>query len=261
MAGRPVRGIHIDPRGPDSTIIARCAGGLSIITPELYLQTSFRFNADGRIASTREPRATRGPVFYLVRGTEGCAWAVRCDVPHPIARELGQIAADEPPTTDFRAPPAHAHRYRSLIDGEIDAGPAFHFPDALEPNEAVFVDDVRRLTRHFRDWREDEVEGRKPIAAIEKDASAISVCCCARRSDHAAEAGLETAPAFRGYGFGGRVTAAWGLAVRASGRIPLYSTSWHNTASLAVARKLGLMMYASTWSVNDALSHEPVQSR
>lgn len=153
----------------------------------------------------------------------------------------------------------HAHRYRSLIDGEIDTGPAFHFPDALaEPNEAVLVDEVGPLARHFSGWREDEIDGRMPIAAIEKDESAISVCFCARRSGKAAEAGLETAAAFRGLGLAVGVTAAWALAVRASGRIPLYSTSWHNTASRAVARKLGLMIYANAWSVNDALSREPV---
>jgi len=53
-------------------------------------------------------------------------------------------------------------------------------------------------------------------------------CFCARRSDAAAEAGLETAEAFRGRGFGPRVTAAWAWAIRATGRIPLYSTAWTN---------------------------------
>ena len=53
---------------------------------------------------------------------------------------------------------------------------------------------------------------------------------------------------YRGHGLAQRVTAA--LAIRASGRVPLYSTSWTNHASLAVARKMGLEMYASTWSIS-----------
>ena len=96
-----------------------------------------------------------------------------------------------------------------------------------------------------------------PIAAVEAEGSAISVCCCAARTGDAAEAGLETASAFRGEGLAVRVTAAWALAVRASGRVPLYSTSWDNTASLKVARKLDLALYASAWSINDAVSREP----
>lgn len=69
--------------------------------------------------------------------------------------------------------------------------------------------------------------------------------------DVAADAGLETAEAYRGRGFGAHVTAAWAAEIRASGRMPLYSTFWDNHASLAVARKLGLLAYASSWSLTD----------
>ncbi len=79
---------------------------------------------------------------------------------------------------------------------------------------------------------------------------AVSACFRARRSRVAAEAGLETAGAFRGRGLGSRVTAAWALAIRESGRTPLYSTSWDNDASRAVAGKLGLRTYASSWSIH-----------
>lgn len=86
-----------------------------------------------------------------------------------------------------------------------------------------------------------------------KDGYAVSVCFCARRSEVAAEAGVETAKTFRGLGYGPRVTAAWAMAIRSMGLIPLYSTSWSNKASLAVARKLGLVAFASDWSLSVSL--------
>ena len=226
-------------------------------TPQLHMQTLFRLDAEGRIACTREPSGMRGPVFWLARGRVDCAWAVRCDTPTHIALELANLARDEPAGTEFRAPPVHERRYRFLVEGDVVSGPAFHFPASVtEQAGVVFVDDVDRLLTHFPDWREDEVAGRIPIAAVEQDGSAVSVCCCARSSTQAAEAGLETASEFRGRGLAARVTSAWALAVRASGRTPLYSTSWDNRESLAVARKLGLDLYASTWSINDGVSRE-----
>ncbi len=166
---------------------------------------------------------------------------------------------------DLRDAPVHADRYLSLLGGQIGSGhaavvktyrsngPAFTFPDALSrPTDVVVVEDERLLERNFRGWVVGEIAaGRSPVLAIVEDGYPVSVCFCARRSDAAAEAGLETAEAFRGRGFGPRVTAAWALAIRATGRVPLYSTAWTNDASLSVARKLGLVAYASTWSLSD----------
>jgi len=45
------------------------------------------------------------------------------------------------------------------------------------------------------------------------------------------------------------VTAGWARLVAASGAAPLYSTSWENTASQSVARKLGLVQFASDFHV------------
>jgi len=111
------------------------------------------------------------------------------------------------------------------------------------------VNDSDLVSKNFRGWTPDEIHQRSPILAIVADGAAISVCFCARRSDTAAEAGLETAPAFRGRGLAERVTSAWALAIRASGRIPIYSTSFGNTASLAVAQKLGLVACGSDWGI------------
>lgn len=164
---------------------------------------------------------------------------------------LAALAHDEPPIADLRAPPVHAERYAALLGGRVSSGPAFSFPDALpDPGDVVFVDDLRPLERHFRGWVAEEIPDCLPVVAVLEDGHAVSVCFCARRSEVAAEAGLETAEAFRGRGLGPRVTAAWALAVRESGRTPLYSTSWDNHASLQVARKLRLQAYASIWRIH-----------
>jgi RimJ/RimL family protein N-acetyltransferase len=90
------------------------------------------------------------------------------------------------------------------------------------------------------------------VAVRESGASgdAVSVCFCARRSSAAAEAGVETAAAFRGRGYAARAVIAWAALVRADGLTPLYSTDWSNHASLAAARKLQLTPFAADFSVD-----------
>lgn len=227
------------------------AKALPMSTPDLHLRTSFLLDGDGRISRARSPEPNPGPLFSLIRGTSSCAWAVRADVPRHIADELDGLAREEPPVSDLRDAPVHAERYMSLLEGRVYAGPAFTFPEVIaRPSDTVFIDDLQSLEHHFTGWTMGEIPGASPIAAVVEEGHAVSVCFCARRSNAAAEAGLETAAAFRGRGLGPRVTAAWALAIRASGRVPLYSTSWSNEASLAVARKLGLVAYASTWSLS-----------
>lgn len=186
-------------------------------------------------------------------------------MPEHIAAELDTLARREPPLKDLRDAPVHADRYLSLLGsltqssrqarGKIEpsGGPAFTFPDVVaESADIVFVEDEQLLQHNFRGWVPGEIAaGCWPVTAVIKDGYPVSVCFSARSSDAAAEAGVETAEPFRGRGFGSRVTAAWALAVRASGRIPLYSTSWTNSPSLAVARKLGLIAYASSWNISD----------
>ncbi len=200
---------------------------------------------------TREPGSRRPPVLAFVRGPDGCAWAVRADVPDDLTAELGRAAAEEPGNADLREPPLHIDHYLSLVDGRVESGPAFAFPDAIaEPDDVVPVEESAKLERGFPDLV-GELDGRAPLLAVLEDGNAVSICFCARRSGEAAEAGLTTLETHRGLGFGPRVTAAWALAIRASGRIPLYSTGWTNEASLAVARKLDLVAYASDWSLYD----------
>ena len=212
----------------------------------------YRFNQAGRIVSTLEPLPRPGPLLTIVRSPTEVVWAVNQRVPSEVAALLDHLAATEPP---LRAepigpePPRYREQLREALGSPAEvAGPLFEFPELITaPSGVTFIDSASQLSRHLSVWTESEMPGRLPAAAIWRDGWAVSLCACARRTIEAAEASLETAPDWRGQGLAERVTAAWAIAVRESGRLPLYSTSWDNKASRAVARKLGLRPYAANW--------------
>jgi RimJ/RimL family protein N-acetyltransferase len=228
----------------------------------VQLQTLFVLDGRGRIMSTREPTPLPGPAFMLIRGTSQCAWATRGDVPQALADDLETLAAEESAhlaheaaLTAWRQPPRHERAYSQMLGAppkRIRSGPAFAFPENPGGTGAASqIKDESLLARHFTGWVPGEIAaGRAPVMGIcDEEGYPVSVCFCARRYALAAEAGVETATAFRGRGYAGLVTAAWAAAVRAMGLLPLYSTNWHNAPSLAVARKLGLTPYATDWSI------------
>ena len=228
------------------------------MTPERQLKTllfrplASKLKKAHRHMQTAEASSRPGAAFMLVRGTSDVVWSVRSDVPPEVAEKFDHLASEEPPITDFEAPPVHADDYISLVGGRVSSGPAFGFPDTIvQPAEVVFIDRLDLLERHFRGWKEAEIPLSTPIAAVMDDGYPVSICFCATwNSEQAIEAGVETAADFRQRGCAARVTAAWACAIRASGRIPLYSTNWSNTGSRAVARKLGLIQYAADWSLH-----------
>jgi hypothetical protein len=220
------------------------------IQAQAHLETLFILDGRGRIVSTREPNPGRGPEFVLIRRADSCAWALGSGIGDEQAREITRLALDEHPTSDFRRPPKHIEEYMKIVGGEFDTGPAFEFPERMPLfEEAALIEDVERLLGSFNGWTADELPGRSPIMAIVEDDVPISICFCARVSELVAEAGVETAPEYRGRGKAGLATAAWATAIQASGRTPIYSTSWSNGPSLAVARKLGLVPCASYWNL------------
>ena len=201
--------------------------------------------APHRISITNEPCAIRAPSFVLVRSADRCEWAVGAHVDPELAAHFDARAASEPPSADLRAP------LRNAYPGELEHGTEFEFPDKLpEVDGIVTIEDEQPLMRHFHGWKPGEIAaGYGPVFAILEDGAPVSVCFCARRADDAAAAGVETAAAFRGRGFATRVTAAWARAMRASGRVPGYGTSWTNHGSLGVARKLGLVPTATVFKI------------
>jgi len=215
-----------------------------------HLETLLILSGD-RIVSTREPDPSRGPEFVLIRRADSCAWALGAEIGDEPAREVTRLALDEPPTSDFRRPPRHIDAYIQILGGEFEAGPAFEFPERMPLLEnAVQIEDIETLQMAFNGWTAEELPGRWPIMAVVENGIPVSVCFSSRLSESAAEAGVETVPEFRGRGYAGLATAAWAAAIQASGRTPIYSTSWSNGPSLAVARKLGLIACASYWNLH-----------
>ena len=88
-------------------------------TPDLYIKTSFVLDEHGRIVSTREPGANRGPLFTMVKSQDACAWAIRADIPAAIASQIDELAQAEPPSLDLEQGPVKSHRFISLLISRV----------------------------------------------------------------------------------------------------------------------------------------------
>ena len=216
----------------------------------VQVEALFTFDAAGRMQRTNEPNAAPAPRFFLGRTKAGHLWRFRYDLPAGLVQRLDALAASEPVVAGLPALPACIDGLRDALSaggGTLDeyAGPAYRFPEEITaPSRVVTMTTAdAHLLRETFPSLVPEVSARQPCMAVVQDGAAVSVCLSARRSYRAAEAGVETHEAFRGRGHATAVTAAWALAVRSHGLVPLYSTSWENTASQGVARRLGLIVY------------------
>lgn len=223
----------------------------------LQATTSFLYDQRGRMLGINEPEPDKpAPRLFLGRTTAGNTWRFRHDLPASLVSELERLLQTEPIATDLRQPP-------SILAGLVDTlarhgpvqsvsmGPAWQVPEEVEAPVgvvAIMHENVGVMRRHFP-WISSHLPAYQPCRAVRVDGEAVSVCFSSRNGLEAAEAGVNTVEAFRGRGYAPSVVAAWARAVRESNRIPLYSTSWDNLASQAVARKLGLVLYGADLSI------------
>ena len=222
---------------------------------ERQVEALFTHDAAGQIVRQNEPDGPAAPLFFLGCTAEGNIWRVRQDIPRDLAARLDEIAGREPVEAELPQRPRVADEIVALLRVLLPVtaetgGPAFFVGEAVPILEGVVRierDDVAML-EHFS-WLVPELDDRRPCCVVLQDGIAVSLCFSSRRSPRAAEAGVETIPAYRGNGYATAVTAAWARAVREEGLTPLYSTSWENGASRAVARRLGLSQYGTDWSV------------
>lgn len=227
---------------------------------ETQIRTLYRCDPDGRLRYVNEPGSADAlppaPRFFMGRTRGGNQWRFRHDLPPAVVRELTPLCRAEPVVKDFTAPATYATAIKQTLAQHAPLkdeyrGPAYWIPEITPlPGAATLIDEsnARLLEAWFASML-PLLPAHGVIAAVIVDGQAVSICHCARLTGQAAEAGVETAEPFRRRGYAAAVVTTWAAAIRRSGRLPLYSTWWGNHASQAVARKLGMVLYAEDWSL------------
>lgn len=227
----------------------------------IHVSALFTHDAESRLLFVNEPDSavTPAPRLFLGRTRAGNVWRFHADLPENISEELNALCADEPLVdVEFNEPPRHLETYVRLLEKHApvqkpEMGPAYHFPQAVMPPSrpllAVTEKNAETLQGGFEELVAELPTWQPFVALVEKN-RAVSVCRSVRITSEAHEAGVETLPDFRGNGYAKDVVAEWAHLVRAAGAIPLYSTSWENNASQAVARKLHLKCYGADFNVS-----------
>lgn len=231
----------------------------------IQARTLFTADTESRLLLVNEPGlATPAPHFFLGRTPVGNVTRFRADLPERLVRELAALCADDPPLlTASGELPRHAERYVQRLGdyvpvGRVWAGPAYAFSgNTLFPENTLLSGPLVAVSERNREVLEggfekllEELPLWQPFVALIQEGRAVSVCRSVRITAEAHEAGVETLPGYRGRGYARSVAEGWAQQVRSLGALPLYSTSWDNEASRAVARSLGLRLYGADFHVS-----------
>lgn len=219
----------------------------------IHVRALFTHDAHSRLLLVNEPGGgAAAPRLFFGRTQAGNLWRFRADLPEPLVEELETLCVDEPAGIEFHTTLRHIKEYLRLLETHMPvqklwAGSAYHFTQYPEPSRTLLPItemNAERLRGGFEELAA-ELPDWQPFVALVEEGRAVSVCRSVRITSAAHEAGVETLPDFRGKGYAKDVVAGWARLVRSLGAVPLYSTSWENTASQAVAKKLRLTLYGA----------------
>lgn len=224
---------------------------------DLQVRTLFTHDDHSRLVHINEPgHAAVAPRFFLGRTRSGNIWRFRADVPEHIADEINSLCLNEPAGFVPGDTPRYIDDYVALLETHAAVskrwtGPVYRFtefPKASGPAIVVTENNRDALQGGFEEFA-NELQTSQPFVALLENGRPVCVCRSVRITPEAHEAGVETLAEFRGNGFAKVVTLAWAHLVHAVGAVPLFSTSWDNTASRALARKLGLELFGADFHI------------
>ena len=199
-------------------------------------------------------RADATPDFYVFRTTQRavcyCGPRLAGDVVRALESAVGRERGRP------RDWPLEYGRYLRRLESvapvkSVRAGPLFRLtapPAGGEAAVRITPGNADLLRGGLDEWLPDVASGRL-ICAVVVGGRAVSICASVRVGGPAHAAGVETLPEFRGRGLAAQAVAAWARRVLESGGAPFYGTTFDNLASLGVARRLGMPLVGSEFSV------------
>jgi GNAT superfamily N-acetyltransferase len=211
--------------------------------------------AEAMFATDEEGRLVgEAPHLHVLRTPERVIARFHADLSEQMAARLADLAQ-----RPRGRPSQWAREYADYADvlqsvaplQAIRAGPLCRFPKIIETVGgaiAIREDNADLLLGGLDEWRPDVAAGL-PMAAVVVDGRAVSICASVNASKGAHCAGVETLAAYRGKGLAAQTVSAWARQVRTVGAEPIYGTTFDNLSSQAVARRLGLDLMASEFSI------------
>ena len=211
---------------------------------ERRLALLFHLNPAGEMLALNEHGDPPSPAVYVGRCARGTRIAFAADLARDIRDAVSTVVAGAPPWEGGArlGPDVLAAVLPFARDAVLYHGPAFRFPPPLmAPMGAMqlYVSHAHLLHPDLAGWG-PALRWRRPAFAVFRERQVVAICASARLSVFGAEAGVETASAYRGQGCAQMAVDAWASAIREKGLVPFYSTSWENQASRSVAAKLDL---------------------
>ena len=218
----------------------------------LHVHALFTLDEDGRLVTVNDPTGAPAPRFFLGHTVHGDLWWFRHDVDTRLAGRLEALCRALPASIDLEMDDTPLSAFTDCLSREspvqrVWSGPAYVCPLGLgDEGGAIPItpDNTGVLSPYLEEWRDDAAAG-VPMAGAVHEGVAVSICCSVRVTAAAHETGVETHPDFRRRGHARRAVCRWSAMVRELGQVPLYSTSWKNAASRALAGRLGLTLFGT----------------
>lgn len=216
---------------------------------KLQAEVLYTHDHAGRITTINEFMNQAAPRFFWGQTNAGRVLRFRDDVPDTLVYDILQLMDGEDSTVRLAKVINTLEKDKEISGFWI--GPAYVFNKIVtDYTDATLVtEDNKYCLEPAFSTLLSELKFREPCFMVTENNMTVSVCFSARKTDKAAEAGVETLKGYRGKGHAMRVTSSWAQAISQSQRIPLYSTSWDNYSSLSIANRLHLHLYGTDISI------------